>query len=150
MTMWRTSGRQSVPAGRSGNGSGLCARRAWRPDTTASICDRSTVDLEHASHGGDEVLHDLLGPRALLPAAGLDADAAVQVLVEVGVERAHEIGIEGDEVDLLVPRDRSGVEVRRSDVGKEAVDGHHLGVEHGRLEVPDLDAMLEERLIVGL
>ena len=81
-----------------------------------------------------------MGP--IVPATGLDdAHAALEVVVELVVEHGGEVGVEDDQVDLLVEGDGAGVEVGRADVGHQTVDGHDLGVEHRGLEVPDRDAV---------
>ena len=49
-----------------------------------------------------------------LPASGLDADAAVEVVVEVPVERRREVGVDRDDVDLLVEASSTGRSGSRS------------------------------------
>ena len=84
------------------------------------------------------------------PAAGFDLDAALQVLVELGVERGDDVVVDEQHVDLLVEVHRARVQVGGPDVGQPSVDGHHLGVQHRRLEVPEPDPAVEQCGVLGL
>ena len=100
--------------------------------------------------GLGETLEHSPAERAIPPPIRIDLLAPVEVVLELFVQEPHQRRIERHQVDLLVELGRARVEVRGTHVRHESVDGHDLGVQHGRAESPDPDAMPKQPLEDGL
>ena len=66
------------------------------------------------------------------------------------IELGDDLVVDHHRVDLLVERDGAGVQVGRADAGDAPVDRHDLGVEHGRLVVPEAHAALQQPVVLRL
>ena len=141
---------ESAPKGRRSGGAGPPAPQCGAVPTEHRLSRRSRVGggrsaaaaadeaSEQPFHGGDRPLGGPLPRRPALPAPGLDAHAALEILVELLVEQPRPA--RSSMATTLISSSHvteRALRLAEPTLASRAVDGHHLGVEHRGLEVPD-------------
>src|SRR6185437_14257797 len=103
-------------------------------------CRASALEAEGTAH---DIVES--GERAAVAEHVLrKAAAALEIVGEIGIDDGGDIAVENGEIDLVVQGEGAVIEIGGADDAPLAVDGHELGVNHGRQVVVDLGSGANE------